>query len=113
MKRFAALGAATAMLLAAGCAGAPKPGGAIPTTGFLSDEAIAQLTDAVPPAPAPGSVADLADKAASARFVALEDGDRWLLATAHAELRRPWPCSISTAPWAYGWARPRRRCWTG
>lgn len=89
MRRVAALGAATAILLAGGCAGAPKPDGAMPTAGFLSDEAIAQLTDAVPPAPAPGSVVDLADKAASARFVALEDGDRWLLATAHAELRPP------------------------
>ncbi|NSX33698.1 PA-phosphatase [Brevundimonas vesicularis] len=89
MKRVAALGAATAILLAVGCARAPKPDGAIPTTGFLGDEAIAQLTDAVPPAPVPGSVADLADKAASARFVALENGDRWLLATAHAELRPP------------------------
>lgn len=89
MKRVAALGAATAILLAVGCAGAPKPDGAMPTTGFLGDEAIAQLTDAVPPAPVPGSVADLADKAASARLAALEDGDRWLLATAHAELRPP------------------------
>lgn len=89
MKRVAALGAATAILLAAGCASAPKLGGTIPTAGFLGDEAIAQLTDAVPPAPVPGSVADLADKAASARFVALENGDRWLLATAHAELRPP------------------------
>lgn len=89
MKRVAALGAATAILLAAGCAGAPKPGGKIPTAGFLGDEAIAQLTDAVPAAPAPGSIADLADKAASARLVALEDGDRWLLATAHDELRPP------------------------
>ena len=89
MKRVASLGAATAILLAVGCARAPKPDGAIPTTGFLGDEAIAQLTDAVPPAPVPGSVADLADKAASARFVALENGDRWLLATAHAELRPP------------------------
>ncbi|QSF54893.1 PA-phosphatase [Brevundimonas fontaquae] len=89
MKRVAALSAATAILLAVGCAGAPKPGEATPMAGFLGDEAIAQLTDAVPPAPAPGSVADLADKAASARFVVLEDGDRWLLATAHAELRPP------------------------
>ncbi|MFT6428270.1 MAG: acid phosphatase (class A), partial [Brevundimonas sp.] len=67
MKRVAALGAATAILLAVGCAGAPKPDGAIPTAGFLGDETIAQLTDAVPPAPAPESVADLADKATSAR----------------------------------------------
>jgi acid phosphatase (class A) len=89
VKRVAALGAAPAILLAAGCASAPKLGGTIPTAGFLGDEAIAQLTDAVPPAPVPGSVADLADKAASARFVALENGDRWLLATAHAELRPP------------------------
>lgn len=89
MKRVAALSAATAILLAAGCAGAPKPDDTIPTAGFLGDEAIAQLTDTVPSAPTVGSVSDLADKVASAGFVALENGDRWLLATAHAELRPP------------------------
>lgn len=89
MKRVAALGAATAILLAGGCAGAPKPDGAMPAEGYLSDEVVVQLANAVPPAPAPESVADVADRAASARLVALEDGDRWLLATAHAELRPP------------------------
>lgn len=47
------------------------------------------MADAVPPPPAPGSPTDLADKARSAQFKALEDSDRWLLATAHAELRPP------------------------
>jgi acid phosphatase (class A) len=89
VKRGAALGAATAILLAGGCAGAPKPDGAMPAEGYLGDDVVVQLANAVPPAPAPGSVADLADKAASARLVALEDGDRWLLAIAHAELRPP------------------------
>ena len=32
------------------------------------------------PPPVVGSPQDQADKAASARYVALEDGDRWLLA---------------------------------
>lgn len=58
-------------------------------TGYLDDETLAALADAVPPPPAPGSAEDLDDKARSARFIALEDTDRWLLATAHAELRPP------------------------
>lgn len=89
MKRAAALGAAMATLLIAGCAGAPRSALTIPTEGFLSDQAIIELADAAPPPPAQGGATDLADKAASARFAQLEDGDRWLLATAHAELRPP------------------------
>lgn len=89
MRPVAALGAATAILLVVGCAGAPKPIVTTPTEGFLAPGMIARLAEAVPPPPTPGSSQDLADKAASTRFVALEDSDRWLLATSHAELRPP------------------------
>lgn len=89
MRPVAALGAATAILLVVGCAGAPKPIVTTPTEGFLAPGMIARLAEAVPPPPTPGSSQDLADKTASARFVALEDSDRWLLATSHAELRPP------------------------
>lgn len=89
MRPVAALGAATAILLVVGCGGAPKPIVTTPTEGFLAEGIIARLAEAVPPPPTVGSAQDLADKAASARYVALEDGDRWLLATSHAELRPP------------------------
>lgn len=89
MRPVAALGAATAILLVVGCAGAPKPIVTMPSEGFLAEAAIARLAEAVPPPPAVGSSQDLADKAASARYAALEDSDRWLLATSHAELRPP------------------------
>lgn len=59
------------------------------TTGYLSEAELIRLAEAVPPPPAPGSATDVADKSASARYVALENSDRWLLATAHAELRPP------------------------
>ncbi len=45
------------------------------------------LAAAVPPAPVEGSEAARADIAASDRLRALENTDRWLLATRHAELR--------------------------
>lgn len=57
--------------------------------GYLDAPALDGLTAAVPAPPRPGSDVDLADKARSARLAALEDTDRWLLATAHAELRPP------------------------
>ena len=92
---------ATAGLIAVGallsaCAGTPaalRPQAvhaATPETkGYLSGPLIQALADAVPPPPVAGSPTDLADKARSARFKTLEDSDRWLLATAHAELRPP------------------------
>ena len=96
MNRVAAVWAATGVLLAAGlgvggCATRPTrpPVFSDVTTGYLADGALARLVDAVPPAPIAGSDVDAADKAASARFAALQDTDRWLLATAHAELRPP------------------------
>jgi acid phosphatase (class A) len=89
VRSVAALGAATAILLIVGCVGAPKSVFTTPTEGFLTDGLIVRLADAAPPPPVAGSAQDLADKVASARYVALEDGDRWLLATSHAELRPP------------------------
>lgn len=58
-------------------------------SGYLDAAAQERLIAAVPAPPAPGSAADLDDKARSARMTALENADRWLLATAHAELRPP------------------------
>ena len=86
---------AVAALLSA-CAGTPaalRPqavqAAASKTEGYLSGPLIQALADVVPPPPVAGSATDLADKARSGRFVTLEDSDRWLLATAHAELRPP------------------------
>jgi len=56
-------------------------------SGYLAHETVIALATAVPAPPAPGSAAELADRTASARLTALEDTDRWLLATRHAELR--------------------------
>jgi acid phosphatase (class A) len=60
---------------------------AVPSPGYLSETALRSLAEAVPPPPVEGSVAALADIAASDRLRALENSDRWLLATRHAELR--------------------------
>ncbi len=88
MRRLAALAVAVA---AAGCApvGAvtPAPTSSADAPGYLRDADLARLAQAVPPAPVPGSPTDLTDKATSDRYRVLEGGDRWLLATAHAELR--------------------------
>ena len=84
--------AATAMagLTLAGCAAGQPPAWAVPTTqGYLAEGVLARLVSDAPPPPAPGSPIDLADKATSARMIALEDTDRWLLATSHAEVRPP------------------------
>lgn len=96
MKPIAALIAATVTLPSlplAACAPAerPSPRPIFSTTdeGYLSPGVVARLVQAVPPAPVAGSAQDTADRVASARFTALEDTDRWLMATAHAELRPP------------------------
>src|SRR5690606_30217459 len=91
--RAVATAAVLAVLLSA-CAGTPaalrpEAARAPVAAGYLDETVVAALADAVPPPPAPGSAEDLDDKARSARFIALEDTDRWLLATAHAELRPP------------------------
>lgn len=80
--------------LLSACAGTPaalRPEAArtVETRGYLNASLIQTLADATPPPPVAGSPADLADKARSNQFRTLEDGDRWLLATAHAELRPP------------------------
>lgn len=54
---------------------------------YLDHSAIQALADAVAPAPVVGSPQDLTDIAASDRLRALENTDRWMLATRHAELR--------------------------
>lgn len=84
-------GGLSVVLLLAGCASGPSHPPAVmeSRTGYLAAADLARLAEAVPPQPAPGSATDRADKTASARYIALEDGDRWLLATAHAELRPP------------------------
>lgn len=89
--RAAAAGGALAALLLAACASGPSHPPAFweSDTGYLAAADMARLAQAVPSPPEPGSATDQADKAASARYAALEDSDRWLLATAHAELRPP------------------------
>ncbi len=87
---------ATVLIVAAGaffatsCAAGPAPTGvqmAPPAAGYLPDTSLHTLADAVPAPPAEGSPAMLADVAASERLRALENSDRWLLATKHAEVR--------------------------
>lgn len=68
---------------------APPPAAAAAPQGFLSAAALQTIADAVPPPPADGSAEAQADIAGSDRMKALEDSDRWLLATRHAELRAP------------------------
>ncbi|GAW42012.1 Major phosphate-irrepressible acid phosphatase precursor [Brevundimonas sp. SH203] len=81
--------AAGAVFVLAACAGSPKPVVTMPRDGYLSAGVLDEMAAASPPPPAAGSAQDLSDKATSARYVALEDGDRWLLATSHAEVRPP------------------------
>lgn len=90
MKIAGLAGLAAAALLAA-CAGAPRPPADAhpPRHGYLSEAAVSRLAEAAPPRPAPGSPQDLDDHAASDRMRALDGGDRWLLATLHAEVRPP------------------------
>ena len=81
--------AAGAVLVLAACAGSQKPVVTMPKDGYLSAGVLDDMAAASPPPPVAGSAQDRADKAASARYAALEDGDRWLLATSHAEVRPP------------------------
>lgn len=90
-SRVGVASALAAGLALAACASGPTSAPDLDPArvGYLSEAALARLADAVPPVPDRGSPVDLADRAASARFTTLEDTDRWLLATAHAELRPP------------------------
>ena len=78
----------------AACAGTPKSANppnpmaaASEAKGYLAEARLFQLADAVPPPPVAGSAQDLNDRARSDAYRALSGGDRWLLATAHAEVR--------------------------
>lgn len=87
MIRGAAGLAATALILSA-CVTSPeveRPR----TEGYLSSAAIRELATALPAPPATGSPQDAADRAASDALKRFEDGDRWLMATAHSELNPP------------------------
>lgn len=66
---------------------APVAEAAVPAAGYLTAARITALAAAVPAPTADGSTEQAADRAASDRYRVLEGGDRWLLATAHAELR--------------------------
>ena len=88
--RGAALALAGLCLAAPACAdgSAPAPQMVPPVAeGYLSPPELEALAASVPPPPAEGSDEARADVAASERLRALEDSDRWLLATRHAELR--------------------------
>lgn len=79
---------AVAALLLVACTSLPEatPAPEPALTGYLPDAIIGQLAASVPSAP---SVPLEADRAASNAYRPLEGGDRWLLATTHAELRPP------------------------
>ena len=77
-----------ALFLAVACAmAAPAAAQQATPASYLDHAAIQALAAAVPPAPVAGSTQDQADIAASDRLRALENTDRWMLATRHAELR--------------------------
>lgn len=80
MKRTAAL---TLAALLSACAGVRPT--AAPANGYLDAAALAALGAASPPASDLGQD----ERAASESLRALEDSDRWWLATAHAGLRPP------------------------
>ncbi len=85
-----ALAAVGAALLVSACAAGPMPAlaAAVPDAeaGYLSSAAVARVARAVPAPSGDGSAEQIADRALSDRYRALENSDRWLLATAHAEL---------------------------
>lgn len=91
--RAAIWGAAALLAWLGGCAPAAQPSPSpifmAAQDGYLEAAALQDLARATPEAPAPGSPQDRADRLASARLQALEDSDRWLMATAHAEVRPP------------------------
>ena len=84
--RRAALVIACALFAAPACASTP-PSQATAPAAWLDQATIQSLADSVPAAPVEGSAAAQADIAASDWLRALENTDRWMLATRHAELR--------------------------
>lgn len=95
IRRPALATTAAAALLLCACAGTPaalRPEAArvaAAPPGYLDAAEVEALAAAAPPPPAPGSTVDQSDKDRSTRMATLENTDRWLLATAHAELRPP------------------------
>ncbi|WP_292091565.1 phosphatase PAP2 family protein [Brevundimonas sp.] len=85
--------ALSVLIVTTGCAGTPAAltdvDGEPARQGYLSDAELQALVATIPAPPAPGSMRALEDIERSDRFRALEDSDRWLLATAHAEIRPP------------------------
>lgn len=86
LKGGATLAVATLLLVA--CATLPEVPAApeVTLTGYLPDTISEQLAAAALPGP---SGASSQDRAESDTYRALEGGDRWLMAIAHAELRPP------------------------
>lgn len=86
--------------LVTGCASTPL-GPTESVAGYLSADQSAALAETVPKAPSADSPAQARDIALSQRFRALEDTDRWWMATAHAEVRPPeasqhFDCALGT-----------------
>ena len=80
---------AVATLLLVACATLPEapPAPEVTLTGYLPDTISEQLAAAALPGPSGTSSQDRTDSDA---YRALEGGDRWLMAIAHAELRPPY-----------------------
>lgn len=81
------------LIVTAGCAGTPAAltdaSGRPARQGYLSEADLQALAATIAAPPVQGSARALEDIERSDRFRALEDSDRWLLATAHAEIRPP------------------------
>jgi len=86
--------------LLAGCT-STTIGRSQPVPGYLGIADLATLAGSVPDAPSANSPEQARDIALSQRFRALEDTDRWWMATAHAEVRPPeaaqhFDCALGT-----------------
>jgi len=80
----------TAGLTVSACASTLTGPGPERAPGFLNAVSMSALAASTPTPPAPRSPEQGRDDALSAELRALEDTDRWWMATAHAELRPPW-----------------------
>lgn len=109
MIRLSASALAVALLGLAGCETTDRSASVPPMAsatvglgpGYLDGMVHRALGEAVPPSPVAGSTDDRADRAQSERYRGLEGGDRWMLATAHAEVRAPYAfahfdCALGT-----------------
>lgn len=92
---------AAAGLTVSACASTLTGPGPAAAPGFLNAASVSSLAASAPTPPALGSLEQDRDDALSAELRALEDTDRWWMATAHAELRPPWAaqhfdCALGT-----------------